>query len=469
MALNTHACIGCLACTVACKVENGSPEGIWLAPVIGEEIGRFPDVRRAYLPLLCNHCTDAPCLNACPTGAIRRRADGIVLIDKDICCGSGACVIACPYGAIHYYKHRQAPDTPFDEVKLAAHQPGTAEKCTFCAPRLDRGLQPACTGVCPTGARIFGDLDDSESAVSKAFAAADAMPLGAPVDTKPNTRYLAHGVRHAGGTDADVGLASKPQTQWGRFHAVQFWLFGLAAGVVGASRVRTPFFTIGDSRYDLGALLALVFLSVGGLILIGHLGKPFRFANALRNWRTSWISRGAIADFLFVLLAALLIINEPGPARNLSSVLVVLVGAIVAMYPALAMGAMKSVPAWHAGWLPSKFLLEAMLMGTALLGFLNGWGPYAIASLGALALLRFIVCWRGLEASRVVLPAAAAVLALSLAALAVPDMANILGGIATALALLIGLASKEAAIRVGESPSPFGPRGELRGKRDAGR
>lgn len=469
MALNTHTCIGCLACTVACKVENGSPEDIWLAPVIGEEVGKFPDVRRAYLPLLCNHCTDAPCLKACPTGAIHRRADGIVLIDQDTCCGSGACVIACPYGAIHYYKTRQEPDTPFERVKLAKHQPGTAEKCTFCAPRLDRGLEPACVGVCPTGARIFGDLDDPQSAVSKAFAAADAIPLGSPVDTKPNTRYLSRGVHHAGGSDTDVALASKLQIQWGRFQAVQFWLFGLAAGIAAASRVRTPFFTAGDGRYDLGALLALVFVSIGGLTLIAHLGKPLRFTGALRNWRTSWISRGAIADFLFVLLTTFLIFGEPGPARMFSGIAVVLVGAIVACYPALAMAAMQSVPAWHKGSLGPKFLIEAILMGSALLGVLNGWDPYLLGTLAALALLRVIACWQALEASPLVLPAASGVLLLSLIALAAPSSASILGGLAAVLALLAGFVSKEASIRVGESPSPFGPLGELRGKRDAGR
>jgi molybdopterin-containing oxidoreductase family iron-sulfur binding subunit len=448
-------------------VENGSPEGIWLAPVISEEFGKFPDVRRAYLPLLCNHCTDAPCLKACPTGAIHRRADGIVLIDPNQCCGTGACVVACPYGAIHYYKKRQLPETPFEEVKLAAHQAGTAQKCTFCAPRLDRGLKPACIDVCPTGARIFGDLDDPQSSVSRAFAAPDAIPLGSPTDTKPNTRYLSRGVHHAGGTDADLALAFRPQTQWGGFHAVQFWLFGLAAGVVAASRLRTPFFALGDRRYDLGALLAIIFLSVGGLILIAHLGKPLRFALALRNWRTSWISRGAIADFVFLLLAALLIVAEPGSVRALSGVAVVLVGAIVAIYPALAMGAMRSVPAWHRGRLAPKFFLEALLMGIGALGVLGGWSPNTLACLAAVALLRLGISRRDSESSRLVRPAAAVVLLLALIALGAPAAAVILGGIATVIALALGLASKVATIRAGESPSPFGPRGELRWKRHA--
>jgi dimethyl sulfoxide reductase iron-sulfur subunit len=470
MVLNTHTCIGCLACTVACKVENGSPAGIWLAPVTGHEFGTFPDVRRAYLPLLCNHCADAPCLKACPTSAIRRREDGIVLIDQDRCCGSGACVIACPYGAIHYYGERQVPETPFDEVKLAAHQEGTAQKCTFCAPRLDRGLQPACVGVCPTGARIFGDLDDPQSPVAKAFAAADAIPLGSPVDTKANTRYLTRGVHHAGGTDGDVALAYKPQNQWGPFHAVQFWLFGLAGGVIVASRLQTPFLTLADRRYDLGALLALAFLSAGGIILMAHLGRPFRFAKALRNWRSSWISRGAIADFAFLLLGALLLAAEPGTLPVIVGVAAIVVGAIVATYPALAMGAMRSIPAWHLAGLPWKFLVEALLMGAGVVGILGGWHASVLAALATLALLRgAMALWQQeFEPSAMVAPGAGIVALLALIALTVPSAATALGSIAAALGIALGLVSKLATLRAGESPSPFGPQGELRERTNAG-
>jgi Fe-S-cluster-containing dehydrogenase component/DMSO reductase anchor subunit len=411
---------------------------------------------------------DAPCLKACPTGAIQRRDDGIVLIDQDRCCGSRACVIACPYGAIHYYEKRQVPETPFDEVKLARHQVGTAQKCTFCAPRLDRGLRPACIDVCPSGARIFGDLEDPESRVARAFAAADAIPLGAPVDTKPNTRYLSRGIHHAGGTDADVALAYKAQTQWDLFQAIQFWLFGLAAGVIAASRLRTSFFTFGEKHYDLGALLTLVLFSIGGLVLIVHLGRPFRLLKALRNWRTSWISRGAIADFVFLVLIVLLLPAEPTTFRDFVAVAVVLVGAIVATYPALVMAGMGSVPAWHSARLPWKFLVEALLMGTGVVGSLGGYDVFVLVAMGGLALSRLALWQPGFEASAMVIPVASAIAILAVLAFAVPSAATVLGSVATVLALMLGFVSKLATLRGGESPSPFGRNGELRGFSNAG-
>ena len=468
MALDTQACIGCLACSVACKVENGSPEGIWLAPVISHEFGEGEATRRAYVPLLCNHCTDAPCLTACPTGAIYRRKDGIVIIDQDRCCGSGACVIACPYGAIHYYGERQAAKTSFDEVTLAGHQPGTAQKCTFCAPRLDRGQQPACVGVCPTGARIFGDLDDPHSAVAKAFAESDAIPLGAPVDTKPNTRYLARGVRRAGGTDADVALALRPQTQWGPLHALQFWLFALAGGLAAVTRFVPLHANAGGRSWDLGAALAFVLLAAGGLLLLTHLGKPLYFASALRNWRTSWIARGAIADVLFLALTAYLAASGPGALRGIAEIVLLPFAALVAAYPALAMGALRSVPSWRGGGLPLKSAADALLAGCGLAGLLGSWTPPLLTGLAAFALLR-LVLWRSSgEASSHVLPAAGVALLGALTALAWPGAAPLAGGIAGLVVLESGLAWRLALLRSGASPSPFGPRGELAGRHALG-
>jgi molybdopterin-containing oxidoreductase family iron-sulfur binding subunit len=469
MALDTHACIGCLACTVACKVENGNPEGIWFAPVLGQDFGTFPDVRRAYVPLLCNHCADAPCLRACPTSAISRRADGIVLIDQDRCCGTGACAIACPYGAIHLYGKREAPQTPFDQVKVAAHQPGTAQKCTFCAPRLDQGLEPACIGVCPTGARIFGDLDDPESRVARAFAAPDAVKLGSPVDTRPGTRYLARGVRHAGGSDADIALASRPQTLWGLFHALEFWLFGMAAGVAVVSRVRPVQLGVGEGRLDLGALLALLFMLAGGLILIAHLGRPLRFPQALRNWRTSWISRGAIADFVLVFLLAVLVAAEPSAIRAVAAMVAVPVALVVAIYPAMVMGDLPSVRAWHRTGLAWTFLVEALLAGVGVTGVVGGWTHGLLLALATLAAVRLALALRRRETepSRAIAAAALVVIA-ALAGLAVPSVAPLAGAVAAAVAVAFSLLAKRAALRAGRSPSPFGAEGEPRGLARAG-
>ncbi|MXW88539.1 MAG: 4Fe-4S dicluster domain-containing protein, partial [Acidimicrobiaceae bacterium] len=106
MVIDAARCVGCQACTVACKTENQSPLDAWYAPVIEWEEGEFPDATLNYLPVLCNHCEDAPCVTACPSGALTRRDDGIVMADEDVCIGSRACMTACPYGALHFFEDR---------------------------------------------------------------------------------------------------------------------------------------------------------------------------------------------------------------------------------------------------------------------------------------------------------------------------------------------------------------------------
>lgn len=170
MLIDLTRCIGCDACTVACKQENGTPVDTFFARVLNVEIGSFPNVKRLYIPVLCNHCDDAPCLKGCPNKAIVRRPDGIVLIDQDRCRGTGACVSACPYGNIilsdkeSWYLNEEEPyERDFVKPRL---KESVARKCTYCAHRVDEGLKPACVVACPTTARIFGDLEDPDSDIS---------------------------------------------------------------------------------------------------------------------------------------------------------------------------------------------------------------------------------------------------------------------------------------------------------------
>lgn len=170
MLIDLARCIGCDACTMACKQENGTPLDTFFARVLNVEVGTYPNVKRVYIPVLCNHCDDAPCLKACPNKAIVRRQDGIVLVDQDRCRGTGACVSSCPYGNIilseadnWYLNPGEAYEETYVKPRLAK---GVARKCTYCAHRVDEGLKPACVVACPTTARIFGDLDDPESDVS---------------------------------------------------------------------------------------------------------------------------------------------------------------------------------------------------------------------------------------------------------------------------------------------------------------
>ncbi|MCC7101693.1 MAG: 4Fe-4S dicluster domain-containing protein [Fimbriimonadaceae bacterium] len=201
MLIDLTRCIGCDACTLACKQENGTPYDTFFARVLNVEAGTYPDVKRVYIPVLCNHCDDAPCLKSCPNKAIVRRPDGIVLVDQDRCRGTGACVSACPYGNI--ILHREEEGWYLDEneayekdfVKLRMKE-NVARKCTYCAHRVDQGLQPACVVACPTTARIFGDLEDPESDVStyieeqKEQTGRSPFHLLPEAETKPAGCYL---------------------------------------------------------------------------------------------------------------------------------------------------------------------------------------------------------------------------------------------------------------------------------------
>lgn len=200
MLIDLTRCIGCDACTMACKQENGTPMDVFFARVLNVEVGKYPNVKRVYVPVLCNHCDDAPCLKSCPNKAIVRRHDGIVLVDQDRCRGTGACVSACPYGNIILSRHDSwylNEDEPYERDFIKPRlRDSVARKCTYCAHRVDEGLNPACVVACPTTARIFGDLDDPNSDIStyvedqKATTGRSPFHLIPEAGTKPAGMYL---------------------------------------------------------------------------------------------------------------------------------------------------------------------------------------------------------------------------------------------------------------------------------------
>ncbi len=166
-------CVGCLSCTVACQAQwELDPEERWLRVEIEEE-GTYPSVTQRFVPINCMHCDNPPCVRVCPTAAMYKRKDGIVLMYEDRCIGCKYCVIACPYQARIWNEER-----------------GTPGKCRLCNVRIEKGVLPACVLGCPSGARYFGDFDDPNSEVSRLRVLKKAKPLRPDLQTGPNVFYV---------------------------------------------------------------------------------------------------------------------------------------------------------------------------------------------------------------------------------------------------------------------------------------
>ncbi|HEY8369575.1 MAG TPA: 4Fe-4S dicluster domain-containing protein, partial [Thermodesulfobacteriota bacterium] len=171
--IDQRRCIGCHACTVACKSENQVPVGVFRTWVKSVEKGTYPNTRRHFLVQRCNHCANSPCTAICPTSALYRRPDGIVDFDNRRCIGCKACMQACPYDAIYI-----DPAT------------NTAAKCHYCAHRVEVGLEPACVLVCPTQAIISGDLDDPTSRIARTLGRENVAVRRPEQGTKPKLWYV---------------------------------------------------------------------------------------------------------------------------------------------------------------------------------------------------------------------------------------------------------------------------------------
>lgn len=176
MVIDIGKCVGCNACTAACKIDNATGFGIDYGRVMELEVGQFPDVSKVYLPILCMHCDDPECLKVCPTGATYKTEGGVVLIDKDKCMGCRYCVVACPYMARFFYDDTRRPGE-LSMMDRENERLGTVEKCDFCIDRVMEGQNPACVDACPYQARIFGDADDQESAVHELIKSGRAKTL----------------------------------------------------------------------------------------------------------------------------------------------------------------------------------------------------------------------------------------------------------------------------------------------------
>jgi Fe-S-cluster-containing dehydrogenase component/formate-dependent nitrite reductase membrane component NrfD len=390
--IDQTACIGCHACSTACKSENEVPLGVNRTYVKYVDVGTFPQARRAFQVTRCNQCEHAPCVAACPTAAMYRRPDGIVDFDKRICIGCKACMAACPYDAIFI--------NPDDH---------SAEKCNFCAHRLDIGLEPACVVVCPTQAIKIGDLSDSSSEVAR-IVGREAVNVRRPEKaTRPKLFYrgahqatldplaaqrpsgglfmwseqrngpefVTSGHPGGGGNSSAAAVLAYDvphRVPWDWRVSLYTWTKGIAAGawLVAVALAQAGTLEWSDPLVAWAApVLAAVFLALTAGLLISDLEHPERFWLILTRpqWR-SWLVRGG---FVLSGYAAVLgihvvagVLDSTGLARAVA-VPGVPLAVMAAIYTAYLFAQAKARDLWQSPLLPPHLAVQAVLAGAAAL------------------------------------------------------------------------------------------------------
>lgn len=386
-------CIGCHACSTACKSENQVPVSVNRTYVKYVDVGVFPYARRAFQVTRCNQCEDPPCTQACPTGAMYAREDGIVDFDKNICIGCKACIAACPYDAIFI--------NPEDHA---------AEKCNFCAHRLDIGLEPACVVVCPTEAILVGNLNDPTSSVSQVVGRTPVVVRRPEKETHPKLFYrgahlatldplaaqrpegglflwseqgnVSHQVTsghpsHRNNSAAAVLAYDIPHRMpWDWRLSLYTWTKGIASGAYLLPLLFVLFGLLPPTSplWKWAApVIAGVFLAITGGILIADLERPERFYLIFTHsqWK-SWLVRGAyiIAGYTAVLTLHFLASFPEEAGLSLQTVLMAFglpLSILTAVYTAYLFAQARARDLWQSSLLPPHFLVQAVVAGSAAL------------------------------------------------------------------------------------------------------
>ncbi|MGI9166713.1 MAG: 4Fe-4S dicluster domain-containing protein [Pyrinomonadaceae bacterium] len=421
-------CIGCHACTTACKSENLVPLSVTRTYVKHVDVGVFPQTRRAHQVTRCNQCAHAPCVTACPTTAMFKRADGIVDFDKSICIGCKACMAACPYDAIFI--------NPEDH---------SAEKCNFCAHRIDMGLEPACVVVCPTQAILVGDMNDADSYVAQIINREPVTVRRPEKETLPKLFYK--GAHQAtldplGARRPEGGLYMWSEQQQGSAQVVSgnpnynntsaaallsydvahsipwdwkvslyTWTKGIAAGAYLIPLLLVLFgFLRPESAMWLwvAPVLSGVFLAITGGLLILDLEHPERFHLIFTRpqWH-SWLVKGAFIIAGYTLVVAFHFFASWFGAHWLHRWLMIPglpLSVMTAVYTAYLFAQAKARDMWQNPLLPPHLLTQSLLVGAAaLLPFAARFEPATpldpgivlplLWILGATSLLHMLMVW----------------------------------------------------------------------------
>jgi Fe-S-cluster-containing dehydrogenase component/formate-dependent nitrite reductase membrane component NrfD len=398
--LDSDNCIGCHACTVACKSEHDVPLGVNRTWVKYIETGTFPDVARKFNVMRCNQCDDAPCMTICPTSALFRADNGVVDFQDDDCIGCKSCMNACPYDALYIN-----PET------------NTAHKCNMCNHRLEVGLEPSCQIVCPTEAIKIGDLDDPTSEISRIIARDDVAVRAPEQNTRPKVYYRGadqasldptrtaiandgmiwadtlrdpNGKRHP---TIPVGVGLRPvdlegviartayttahQMTWKEKVSGYLVTKAIAGGVMAVAALLV---VLGhaDRQAAVGVVPPMVagaFLALTGVLLISDLKQPGRFHYLITkgNW-SSWLVKGAYILMAFAAVCALWFLGGIAGSETLPKILAipaVLGAAGTAGYTAYLFGQCEGRDLWQTPLLLPVLLAQAVTAGGAVYAILD--------------------------------------------------------------------------------------------------